>query len=692
MSSLTPLTLPKSAPYPVKISAIHVQRGQQVAKHEPLVTYTYWEFQDSPDSPKNGDYDDDRDEKSFKPKKVRVDLIGTFESPINGVIEEICVQKGDEILGPDTEIAKVLEPCTHSIQYGGLCALCGKSVEDDKDYSGYQYEDRAPISMSHGTSNLKVSKDEAEKVEEKWQKGLISEKKLILVVDLDQTVIHATVDPTIGEWMKDESNPNYPSLKDVKSFELEEDVVISPSYKGPRPPPFSRTYYVKLRPGLQQFLERIAEKYELHIYTMGTRSYAKSIAHCIDPEGKYFADRILSRDESGSMTTKSLERLFPTDRSMVVIIDDRGDVWNWSDHLVKVVPFDFFVGIGDINSKFLPKQKSLLGPTKRRESIAKLEETLIEDEAERSDELAANAKTATSSDGDKLPETQDQGQLAAEPTEREATLEAQTEQRPMEKLQKDLDALAAHRERLLYDDDDELQGLEKALLDIHAKFYATLEENPKDPPHIENILPSMKKRIFEGLQFVFSGLLPLGGNMNNESIVIWVRTFGADVSSEVTMETTHIIAKNPYTFKAKLGKTMVPGCKIMHPDWLFDSMTNWRIADDAKYEVEFAADKYLSEEEAVATPGDSQGGDLLGGDMEWLNEEDEEDESFDSSDSDDDEEAENGLKRGADDDNNSVDDGEESTKRRKLGDSSVEEEDEDDDDFAAELMQDLDDD
>lgn len=38
------------------------------------------------------------------------------------------------------------------------------------------------------------------------------------------------------------------------------------------------------------------------------------------------------------MVRKSLERLFPVDQSMVVIIDDRADIWDWSPHLVKVVP------------------------------------------------------------------------------------------------------------------------------------------------------------------------------------------------------------------------------------------------------------------------------------------------------------------------------------------------------------------
>ena len=56
------------------------------------------------------------------------------------------------------------------------------------------------------------------------------------------------------------------------------------------------------------------------------------------------------------MARKSIERLFPVDQSMVAVIDDRGDVWGWQPNLVKVMPYDFFVGIGDINSSFLPKQ------------------------------------------------------------------------------------------------------------------------------------------------------------------------------------------------------------------------------------------------------------------------------------------------------------------------------------------------
>lgn len=117
------------------------------------------------------------------------------------------------------------------------------------------------------------------------------------------------------------------------------------------------------RPGLSEFLEQVSKLYELHIYTMGTRHYAEAVAREIDPEDKLFRDRILSRDESGSkyqcckiwiaictyiligMTQKKIQRLFPCDTSMVVVLDDRSDVWSFSPNLIKVKPCKWSFGI-----------------------------------------------------------------------------------------------------------------------------------------------------------------------------------------------------------------------------------------------------------------------------------------------------------------------------------------------------------
>jgi len=110
---------------------------------------------------------------------------------------------------------------------------------------------------------------------------------------------------------KREPNPNAEALKDVAKFTLADDPAPG---QGRRKVP-ERYYYTKPRfvhqsgvktddrPGLQHFLDSMSEFYEMHVYTMGTRTYANAICKVIDPDGKIFGDRILSRDESGSKSS-----------------------------------------------------------------------------------------------------------------------------------------------------------------------------------------------------------------------------------------------------------------------------------------------------------------------------------------------------------------------------------------------------
>jgi RNA polymerase II subunit A-like phosphatase len=117
------------------------------------------------------------------------------------------------------------------------------------------------------------------------------------------------------------------------------------------------------RPGLLDFLSRLKHQYEMHVYTMGTRAYAFEVCKAIDPDQSVFNNRVLTRDESGStfessfyrrfrpsrplfilgMTSKNLQRLFPSDQSMVAIIDDRSDIWADVPNLIKVNPCAFAI-------------------------------------------------------------------------------------------------------------------------------------------------------------------------------------------------------------------------------------------------------------------------------------------------------------------------------------------------------------
>ena len=370
---------------------------------------------------------------------------------------------------------------------------------------------RATINMFHNNVSLTVSQDEATRVEDEAKRRLLVSKKLSLVVDLDQTIIHATVDPTVADWQKDELNPNHEAVKDVRAFLLKDD---GPGNRG-------CWYYVKLRPGLQQFLENVSKMYELHIYTMGTRQYAKHIADIIDSDHKVFGDRILSRDESGSMTAKNLQRLFPVDTKMVVIIDDRGDVWKWSPNLIKVTPYDFFVGIGDINSSFLPKKPDLkpssksttaaapdtdesqLDTAKATPAIPSINGVLHSHNETDSPSTSESLVDATSSPLDQLVAmggSDDPVNRSTQSSQQDEALTAQLEERPLLQKQKKLEAEEAeaeaaaetaakekaddnqakpenseHSERpkhnLLQDRDRELYHLEESLRTVHSAFF-----------------------------------------------------------------------------------------------------------------------------------------------------------------------------------------------------------------------------
>lgn len=85
----------------------------------------------------------------------------------------------------------------------------------------------------------------------------------------------------------------------------------------------------------------MSKLFELHVVTYGQRSYAEQIVRLLDPEKRYFSNRILTRNELISSNSKSvnLQTIFPSGSQLVLMIDDRPDVWENSDALVWVNQF-----------------------------------------------------------------------------------------------------------------------------------------------------------------------------------------------------------------------------------------------------------------------------------------------------------------------------------------------------------------
>lgn len=122
--------------------------------------------------------------------------------------------------------------------------------------------------MTHYANGPLVALEEAQRLERESAEQMLNARKLYLIVDLDQTIVHAAVDPTIGEWIaegqaweareqtgdddEEECNPNWEALKDVKQFKLAPESFGPPglraAYKGKKAVETEGcTYYFKPR-------------------------------------------------------------------------------------------------------------------------------------------------------------------------------------------------------------------------------------------------------------------------------------------------------------------------------------------------------------------------------------------------------------------------------------------------------------
>ncbi|XP_072531578.1 RNA polymerase II subunit A C-terminal domain phosphatase isoform X2 [Salminus brasiliensis] len=272
-----------------------------------------------PTDKKSGSQERDRANRVTLPdKKVKSDRAG--------VVKELCCQLGQDISAGDVIVR--IEECNHPIVMKGLCAECGQDLTQLQNKDGKQQApiSTATVSMVHSVPELMVSSEQAEQLGKEDQKRLQRNRKLVLMVDLDQTLIHTT-----------EQHCQRMSNKGIFHFQLG------------RGEPMLHT---RLRPYCKEFLEKIAKMYELHVFTFGSRLYAHTIAGFLDPEKKLFSHRILSRDECIDPFSKTgnLRNLFPCGDSMVCIIDDREDVWKFAPNLITVRKYVYFKGTGDINA------------------------------------------------------------------------------------------------------------------------------------------------------------------------------------------------------------------------------------------------------------------------------------------------------------------------------------------------------
>ncbi|XP_077263093.1 RNA polymerase II subunit A C-terminal domain phosphatase Fcp1 isoform X3 [Temnothorax americanus] len=547
----------------------------------------------------------DDDEEAKEPeKKLRATSFGR--------VKQLLVKEGD-VIQPGQVIA-LLEGCTHPTVMIDLCAECGADLrvqETSKDGNTAGVS-QASVPMVHSIPELKVCPELAEKIGKEDKQRLLMDRKLVLLVDLDQTIVHTT-------------NDNIPpNLKDVFHFQL----------YGPNSP----WYHTRLRPNTRHFLSEMSRLYELHICTFGARIYAHTVASLLDKDGVLFSHRILSRDEcfDPASKTANLKALFPCGDDLVCIIDDREDVWQGCGNLVQVKPYHFFRHTGNINAPpGLEKADALRLPepananesctndsqSKDNKNDAPEPETPLNEAKQSLDhsvdpsvDPSVNPSVDPSVDSsvdpsaketnyedkkdekteNEVKETKngkDENTKANAEEDAESSVESNTakeddktdkevtEVAPSVKTDKDSKRATPKENNIIdEDDDDYLLYLEDILRRIHTEFYATHDqENARKS--LRDIIPRVRSQVLKGLCLTFSGLIPTHQKLRQSRAYKVARAFGAEVTQDLTEKTTHLVAIRKGTAKANAARK-VANIKIVNSDWLWTCAERWEHVDE----------------------------------------------------------------------------------------------------------------
>jgi len=546
---------------------------------------------------------------------------GKVKGSVVGKVVEVLVKVGDRLV-PDQNLIKFLPGCAHPTVMKDMCAECGADLRKLE-----KVEQEAGVAMVHAIPELKVSSSEAAALGREDQSRLTQDRKLVLLVDLDQTLIHTTNDDVP------------PKLPHVYHFQL----------YGPGSP----WYHTRIRPGTAAFLQKISKLYELHICTFGARLYAHQIASFLDPKKEFFSHRILSRDEcfDSRSKTANMTALFPCGDSMVCIIDDREDVWNYCPNMVHVKPYHFFKHTGDINAppglckrefddkvgvdfKNLPRIPRKDSTTKVKEkaretSIAEeVEDSSSEDEEPQKKEprrdsidmprLDSNSRDhleediksndvtlSTTEDNSKIVSDEaDKGELSTcDKVVDSSDIPEKDVGEDLEISDSDSSSEVKSREisdteeviendskvEDVEDTDDYLLYLEEILRTVHTAYYELYDqfsqatasnETPKLPgPDLKMVIPYVRRKTLQGCTIVFSGVVPTNSSLERSKPFLLAKAMGATVREEVDSTTTHLVAARVGTIKVNEARRLPEVC-IVTPDWLWACAERWEKVEE----------------------------------------------------------------------------------------------------------------
>ncbi|OAY71206.1 RNA polymerase II C-terminal domain phosphatase-like 4 [Ananas comosus] len=259
----------------------------------------------SSNSSSDGDLADDDAENDLQQPRTKKLKVEEFES-IRELHEMTEVATNREKTGmSDEAIPDICPP--HPGFFGGLCVRCGQVEDDDASGTAFGYIHKG----------LRLGSREIDRLRGADLKNLLREKKLILILDLDHTLLHST------------------HIADVSA---EEEYLI-------------RQIDSK---------NEASNLFELYVYTMAERPYALEVVKLLDPGNVYFGSKVITQNDSTQRHLKGLDVVLGAD-NVVVILDDTEPVWQeHRENLILMERYHFFASSlrqSGINCKSLSETK-----------------------------------------------------------------------------------------------------------------------------------------------------------------------------------------------------------------------------------------------------------------------------------------------------------------------------------------------
>lgn len=152
---------------------------------------------------------------------------------------------------------------------------------------------------------------------------VVADGRLALVLDLDHTLLNST---------------RFQDLSRTQGEALER--LAKTSREAVQLPELG--IFTKFRPGVFDFLARVAKIFRCSIYTTGDRRYAFSMAKLLDPDGTIFGDRVISATDYEDKRHKNLN-VVTTAAENALVVDDTFALWRGHvDNVIRIDRYFYF--------------------------------------------------------------------------------------------------------------------------------------------------------------------------------------------------------------------------------------------------------------------------------------------------------------------------------------------------------------